>query len=212
MQSIESFNIAPTDLTPLKAFQLYGTYKLHFTSKAYNITQYGINERSFNENSFLKRADSYYFKRISEKVLYVSRYTPILVANLYKNNKIWVGELLSDSAIRNAQSYRKYINSFQSSFKDDIQKLSLNGEILSINELYSQNTKTNYFSMLSKEKIHPITASVLNELYYTKYISNGPLSFVYDDKAFYLKRYYDLLPKNEVKVISEDLIIDYFDY
>lgn len=201
-------NIKPSDLSPLKAYQLYGSIKLYFSNKKYDLMKHGVNERSFNENAFDKRPDKMQFTKIANSLLYQSRYIPLLVSNLYLNNKMWVGELATRESVDNALKYRKYINTFYDSFNDDITRLLMNRELTSLRELYSQSTKTNYFSLLIKGRIHPITACILNNLYYTKYMSNSTLAFVYDDKAFYLDRYYQFLPKDKVSVITEQYVLN----
>lgn len=201
-------NISQIDLTPLITYQLYGSLKLHFSNKKYDFKKYGINTRTFNENSYVNRPDMFYFNKISQKVLFQDRLKCILIPNLYKNSKMWIGEVLSSDSIEAGMMYRKYTNSISNSLSSDLNKLILNGDIKDVSELYSQNTKTNYFSMLSLGKIQPITASILNNLYYTKYFVSSPLSFVYNEKSFYLKRLYDLLPEDKVTNINQELIFD----
>ena len=76
-------------------------------------------------------------------------------------------------------------------------------------DLYSQNTKTNYFSLLSRKLIHPLTASILNNLYYTKYLANTSLSFVYQPRAEKLNKLYSFLPEEVADdKISESFVID----
>lgn len=204
-------DIRPVDLTPLKVFQLYCSIKLHFSSKKYDYIKYGINERSFNEKSFEKRSDKYFFEKISEKVLYQSRLNPILISNLYATPKMWVGELLDKQALTKAMAYRQYMNGFENSFISDIKKLILDGVISHPSQLYSENTKTNYFSILSKNLIHPITGSVLNNLFYAKYISKSAMSFVYDDKSFYLNRLHQFIPEDKARVVNEDTLNNILD-
>lgn len=202
------YSIDKVDLNELNAYQLYNSIKLHFNQKSYDFFKYGANEKRFNLESFSKRPDKDFFTRISNKVLYKDRYIPILISSFYHDKKTWVGTLLERPTIERALDFRKYSNDIQKHFIDDIKKLVYNTNIISAKELHGQNTKTNYFTMLSMKKIHPITGCILNNLYYEKYMSNTALSFVYDEKSLTLNKLYQFLPKEFTNGISEELIND----
>lgn len=201
-------NIKPVDLNPLIVYQLYNSIKLHFSQKNYDYLKYKLNEKRFTLESLNQRPDKEYFKKLSEKVMYRNRLIPLLVSNFYYNNKIWVGDLLQDDSLKKTIEYRKYQNTFTDSFVDDIKKLVYNSGIISSKQLHSDNIKTNYFTLLAKKKIHPITGSILDNLYYTKYIHNSSLSFIYSDTHFTLSRYHQFIANDAVKSISEDLITE----
>jgi hypothetical protein len=209
--SNEYFNTAEVDLDGLIAWQLYCSIKLHFSNKKFDFIEYGVDEVKLPASAFNKRRDKVFFIRLAEKVLYQERLFPILIANLYHNNKMWIRDFLKVDSLARGVAYRKYILSFKDSFENEIKKLILNGVVTSYKDLYSSDVKTNYFYLLSQKNIHPITASVLNNVFYYKYISNTELSFVYEDDAFYLNRYYSLLAINDMTYITEEYIADVMD-
>lgn len=188
-------DIKQVDLTPLKCYQLYNSIKLHFSSKRFDYKKYGLNAGKFNQKTFDEHRSKDMFVKISDKFLYQERFIPFLVANSYSNPSMWIGDMMLESNVKKALEFRKYLNSFKESFTNDIQMLVGELKINNINVLYDVNSRNNYFNLLVKNKIKPFTAAVLNNLFYTKYCSNTSLSFIYEDKAFYLNRLLDFVPK-----------------
>lgn len=189
-------DIKEVDLTPLICFQLYNSIKLHFSSKKYDFKKYGLNPNKFTQQALDEHQNAEMFYRVADKFLYKERYIPFLVANSYSNSSSWIGEMLLDVNIKTAIGYRRYLNSFMNSFMDDIQRNVIELKIKNIKTLYDVNSRNNYFNLLTKNKIHPFTAAVLNNLFFTKYCCNTTLSFIYEDKAFYLNRLLDFAPKD----------------
>ena len=188
-------DVRPVDLTPLICFQLYNSIKLHFSSSKYDYKKYGLNAKRFSQSSLDENRNKDMFERISNKFLYKDRYIPFLVANSYTNPSMWIGDMMTEPNIKRALEFRKYLNAFSSSFENDIQQIVSELKITSIKSLYDVDSKNNYFNLLIKNKIKPFTAAVLNDLFYTKYCSNTTLSFIYEDKSFYLNRLLDFVPK-----------------
>lgn len=202
------FDIEPVNLTPLICYQLFNSIKLHFSNQNYSYIKYGLNPRTFNEESFQSKNDKDFYKKLSDKLLYQSRYIPLVVINVFYNNKIWVGELAQKNCIDRAVKYRKYMSAFEQSFITDITNLILSKQIRTVEELYGSNNAKNYFGLLAANKINPLTAAVLNIMYYEKHLSNTPLSFVYKAMNFNLTRLADFIPKDKLNFLSDSLLYD----
>lgn len=201
--------IEEVDLTPLTAFQIYGSVKLHFTNPKFDYTVYGDNKKSFNNTSLSNRNDLTFFKRLSETYQYKNRFLPVVVASMYEDTTTFSKDLLDESSKKRGMAYRAYMKNPTYAFKSEITNLVLGKHIMSVNDLYSPNTKLNYFSLASKKLIHPLTASILNNLYYTKYLANTSLSFVYQPRAEKLNKLYSFLTEDVTDgKITELFVID----
>jgi hypothetical protein len=210
--SNEYFNTKEVDLDGLITWQLYCSIKLHFSNKKFDFIEYGVDDEKLPQSAYNKRRDKVFFETLASKILYQDRLIPILIANLYHNNKMWIRDFLKVESIARGVAYRKYILSFKDSFETDLKKLVLNGVVNNYKDLYSSDVSKNYFYLLKKNNIHPITASVLNNVFYYKYISNTELSYVYDDDSFYLSRYYNLLIIDDMSYITEEYISNVMDF
>ena len=202
------YNITPSDLNPLLAYQLYISVKLDFMQKKYDyhndlvITKCG-------QDSFNNRNDRYFFIKISDSFLYQSRYIPLLASNLYLNPKIYIKDLLSKASLTNALSFRKYMNNFYGSFETDIQKLKYSHNIKLVEELYHPIYVTNYFSL---NDIHPLTCAILNKLYYKLIFDTDWDTTQYQDMAHNLTKllkYSNIdIDRNRLEKIVNEIIND----
>lgn len=199
--------IQRVDLTELDVYQIYGSVKLHFTQKNYDFTKYGVNKKAFNSNAFSNRPDVIFFKRLSDSYQYKDRFLPVVISNMYEDSSIFSKDLLDDECKKRGLNFRAYFKDPISAFKSEIKNLVLSKEILNVSDLYSQNTKTNYFSLQSRKLIQPLTASIMNNLYYTKYLANTSLSFVYDSKSDKLNKLFKFLPEDRINDIITELFV-----
>lgn len=201
--------IDEVDLTPLAAFQIYGSVKLHFANPKFDYTKYGDNKKSFNQTTFGNRPDVTFFKKLSDTYQYKNRFLPVVVSSMFENTSTFSKDLLDESCKKRGMAYRAYMKNPVSAFKSEITNLVLGKHLISYSDLYSQNTKLNYFSLASKKLIHPLTASILNNLYYTKYLANTSLSFVYQPRAEKLNKLYSFLTEDVTDgKITELFVID----
>lgn len=199
--------IQRVDLSELEAYQIYGSIKLHFSQKNYDFTKYGVNKKAFNSDALLNRPDFIFFKRISDTYQYKDRFIPVVISNMYQDTSIFSKDLLDDECKKRGLNFRAYFRDPISAFKSEIKNLILAKEILTVNDLYSQNTRKNYFSYESRKLIQPLTASILNNLYYTKYLANTSLSFAYDTKAEKLNKLFKFLPEDKINDIITELFV-----
>ena len=212
----EFYRIENIDLTPLLAFQLYHSIKLNFNQKKYDYHVDGLINKTTQE-SLDKRKDKNFFYKASDKLLYQNRYVPLLVSNLYKNNKMWIGNLLSRESIINALAFRKYSNTLINSFETDIQRIKYNQGLDSIEKLYQETSAVNYINLLGKNLIHPITASILQDLNQAKYISNIENQLIEEDSNYYLNKLIKFIPEERYNInrdgdyimkIVKDIVLD----
>jgi hypothetical protein len=191
--------LAPVDLTPLLAFQFYQSIKLNFNQKKYDYHRDGLIVNT-TQASLDKRKDKRFFYKASEKLLYQNRYVPLLVSNLYGNNKMWIGNILSREALINALLFRKYSNNVISSIETDIQKIVYSHGLRSVEELYSETSALNYINLLDNKIIHPLTASILLDLNKTKYIGNMEVESFDEDRNFFLHKLVKFIPEERYNI------------
>jgi hypothetical protein len=168
----KAYTVEESDLDGIIAFQLYSTVKLDFTSKTFDFRRDGV-PVNFTAEALLKRNDKSQFLHIANKFIYQNRYLALLVINLYKNNKLWVKDLMNKDCIANALTFRKYQNNLYRSFETEIQKLAYQYKIQEKAELYHPIYHTTYFELERRGIIHPVTSAILNSIYYDKSLSWG---------------------------------------
>jgi hypothetical protein len=191
--------LAPVDLSPLTAFQLYQSIKLNFNQKKYDYHKDGLIISS-TQQSLDKRKDKRFFYKASEKILYQNRYVPLLVSNLYGNNKMWIGNILSRESMINALLFRKYSNNVISSLETDIQKIVYSKGLRSIDELFQETSALNYINLLDNKIIHPLTASILLDLNKAKYIGNMEVESFDEDRNFFLHKLVKFIPEEKYDI------------
>lgn len=101
----------------LNAYKDYTALKRHFTS-SYDYFKYNGNVRISYEN-FVARKDAYSFQKLSKK----ADYKNIILSNVIENSKIWVGNLLEESANETYLAWKKRNDSITVHVKDSLSKL-----------------------------------------------------------------------------------------
>ena len=195
------YKIKPLDLEDFSACLLYMSVKLDFGSLTYDYHTQGIPE-GFSYSTFDNRRDKSFFKKIADKFQYQERYMPLLAINLYKNNKLYIKDLLTKETLTEALNFKKYQNTVLQSFETEIQKIKYKYKIDSIDKLYSPVYNTHYFALENEIKIHPATSSILNHLFsdeYFKFESNER----YKTKSFYLNKLFKYLIRDRTDLNDE---------
>ena len=100
------YKIKPLDLEDFSACLLYMSVKLDFSSLTYDYHTQGIPE-GFSYSTFDNRKDKSFFKKIADKFQYQERYMPLLAINLYKNNKLYIKDLLTKETLTVALNFKK---------------------------------------------------------------------------------------------------------
>ena len=98
-------------------FKTYLAVKNHFTTD-YDYNKYGGRVTAKLE-SFTKRPDSYFFHKLSKR--YNERdILDYFVSNFAVDGNKWVGNLLNNEGTENYTKYRKYKESFDYHFRNDL--------------------------------------------------------------------------------------------
>lgn len=102
-----------------KAYTRYLALKLHFTTE-YDYFRYGGKTRAMTNESFEKRKDTFFFRKI-ERRYNDQELTDFFVSNFVDNNKTkWIGELSNIDAEKTYANWKKRIQSFSYMFEQDL--------------------------------------------------------------------------------------------
>ncbi len=103
-------------MTDYEAYKLYCALKRHFQSETYDFFKYGGKTR-VSYAAFEKRNDKYFFAKLAKHKDPVG----FLVANLYDNIDIWIGDLVNEQAAeKNYREWLKKIQSLSYFFRSDL--------------------------------------------------------------------------------------------
>ena len=180
----------------INAYKTYLAIKQHFTSK-YDYQKYKGKVKA-TEESFLKRRDRFFFKKL-EKKYNKQELEMYFVSNFINNTSKWIGNLLSQDSEKIFLDYKKNQQSLTYSFKNELQflkdtklrnklfevknghpqlfKYYLQGKV-SLQTILILNEDTNFLSHWNKEK----TDIVWDNEY--KKISKYKSFFQYDKQLF----------------------------
>ena len=103
--------------TGYAAYNLYHSLRLHFKGD-YDYIKYG-GKTTINQETFLKRADKYFFYRLSRKYN-TEEFKDFLIANLLENVNTRPGPLEKPEADEIYKKWLKITNSLQYHFENDI--------------------------------------------------------------------------------------------
>lgn len=112
-------------MTAYEAFSLYHAIKLHFNSESYDFFKYN-GKAHLSIDNFEKRKDKYYFYKLSRKFVDKDRYVRFLVSNFVYNEKLWVGDLLTEEAEQYDLIREKILQSMTYTFEEDCRNLFSN--------------------------------------------------------------------------------------
>ena len=102
-----------------KAYTRYLALKLHFTTD-YDYFRYGGKTRTMTNESFEKRKDTFFFRKI-ERRYNDKELTDFFVSNFVDNNKTkWIGELSNVNAEKTYANWKKRIQSLSYMFEQDL--------------------------------------------------------------------------------------------
>lgn len=102
-----------------KAYTRYLALKLHFTTD-YDYFRYGGKTRAMTNESFEKRKDTFFFRKI-ERRYNDQELTDFFVSNFIDNNKTkWIGELSNVNAEKTYANWKKRIQSLSYIFEQDL--------------------------------------------------------------------------------------------
>ncbi len=104
----------------LKAYKTYLAIKQHFTSN-YDYQKYNGKVRA-TEDSFLKRRDRFFFKKLEKKYT-KEELEMYFVSNFINSTSKWIGNLLSQDSEKVFLDYKKNQESLTYTFKSQIEFL-----------------------------------------------------------------------------------------
>lgn len=129
-----------------EAFRVYVDYlalKRHFTTDSYDYKKYNGKVRA-SFDSFQTRNDAFFFYKLSRK----KDWHNMILANILKNNNVWIREILEESGERIYAEWEGKMDALTYNFKDDLSRLKdnyadnfipVNGQHPYIMSLYLQN-------------------------------------------------------------------------
>lgn len=106
-------------MSDYEAYKLYCALKRHFLSESYDFFKYNGKVRA-SYSAFDKRNDKYFFAKLAKHKDPVG----FLVANLYDNGDMWIGELVKEQAAE--KNYREWLRKKESLgyvFKSDLESI-----------------------------------------------------------------------------------------
>jgi len=109
-------------ITGYEAFVLYQAIKLHFTTDSYDFFKYGGKSR-ISVDAFENRKDKYHFYKLSRRLTNRDDLIMFLVANFIHNDKVWVGELLTEESETIYRDRQRVLQSLSYIFENDCRKV-----------------------------------------------------------------------------------------
>lgn len=142
----------------INAYKTYLAIKQHFTSN-YDYQKYKGKVRA-TEESFLKRRDRFFFKKL-EKKYNKQELEMYFVSNFINNTSKWIGNLLSQDSEKIFLNYKKNQQSLAYLFKNELLFLK---ETKLKNELFEvKNGHPKLFKYYLQGKVSLQTILILNE-------------------------------------------------
>jgi len=109
-------------MTGYDAFCLYESLKLHFNKDSYDFFKYN-GKTNVTITAFENRKDKYHFYKLSRKYSNKQDLTDFIIANLMINERLWVGDLLSEDAEVRHRVRKKTLQSLSYVFENDCKTL-----------------------------------------------------------------------------------------
>lgn len=140
-----------------EAYKIYIALKSHFSSKTYDYFKYNGRTRA-SKTTFEKRADKYFFHKLSKRKDVVD----FLVANFVYNGDNWVGDLVQNT--ESEKCYRELLKvreSLSYIFTNDLDKLD---SVFDNNVLVVDGQHPKLLKLFLRNDIHIETLIILNDL------------------------------------------------
>lgn len=147
-------------MTGYETFSIYTALKLHLSQDSYDFFKYG-GKTKVSVSSFENRKDKFHFYKLSRKYQNDDDLKNFLVANLFEDNNIWIGKLLSEESDIIYKQRQKIIQSLSYTFDEECHKIFDGHE----NKNTPLQTKGDYpvlLTMLLRKEVSPETAIILN--------------------------------------------------
>jgi hypothetical protein len=137
------------------AYREYTALKRHFTTKSYDYHKYN-GKINISFDNFISRRDAYSFQKLSKR----RDYKNLILSNMIINPKLWIGDLLEETANANYLDWKRRTDSITAHIQDQLIKLkddfklnfiSINGQYPHIVTLYlNKEVSLETFCVLTK--------------------------------------------------------------
>ena len=171
----------------------YLALKRHFETDSYDYHKYNGKVRASIE-SFRTRSDAFFFQKLSKQ----EHAHQILLANIVKNPKVWIRDIVDEQGKEIYLDWKKRIESLTYSFKQDLNKIN---EDYKSNYIVPNGQHPKLMSLYLQRKISLETFAILFHIskvsvYWEKEIVD---KFVARDIMRLLRKYYPFLDIDEKK-------------
>ena len=169
----------------INAYKTYLAIKQHFTSN-YDYQKYNGKVKA-TEESFLKRRDRFFFKKL-EKKYNKQELEMYFVSNFINNTSKWIGNLLSQDSEKIFLDYKKNQQSLTYSFKNQLQFLK---DTKLKNKLFEvKNGHPELFKYYLQGKVSLQTILILNdELNFISHWNSEMTDIVWDNEYKKISKY-----------------------
>lgn len=141
-------------MNPFEAYQMFLAMKRHFTSD-YDFIKYN-GKVKVSEASLEKRRDKYMFHKLAKQPDPIG----LVLANLFINPSMWVGELFDETASRNYAAMKKRRETLTYTFKQEL----LQFDSLSKSMRVAKGAYPPILKAYRTGKVSPETLLILNDL------------------------------------------------
>lgn len=176
-----------------KSYIDYLALKRHFETDGYDYHKYNGKVRA-SIDSFRTRSDAFFFQKLSKEEHFHEK----LLANIVKNPKVWIRDILDEQGEQTYLDWKKKIESITYSFQQDLSKID---EDYKSNYVVRNGQHPRLMTLYLQRKISLETLTILFHIskvssYWEKEIVD---KFVARDIIRLLRKYYPFLDIDEKK-------------
>ncbi len=109
-------------ITGYEAFCLFQSLKLHFTTDTYDFFKYN-GKSKVSVTAFENRKDKYHYYKLSRRLQNKDDLVVFIVSNFLSNDKLWIGDLLTENSETVYKQRLKVLQSLTYTFQNDCTNL-----------------------------------------------------------------------------------------
>lgn len=162
-------------MNSFETYCLYHAINLHFTSDKYDFFKYG-GKTKVTIDSFEKRHDRYFFKKLNKKITDENDLIIFFVANILENDKNWIGNLLAEESFECYFKHKSVMESLKYRFEQDcnilFQEIENPMSIFKVSNEYPPILKKLFRKEINIETVCIIQKHLNFISYFDKYMSN----------------------------------------
>jgi hypothetical protein len=134
----------------------YLAHKRHFTTKSYDYHKYNGKVKA-SRDAFQTRKDLFLFYKLSKR----PERQQLILSNMIKNQNIWIGDILEDTADEVYKAWKKRIDGLTYHFQQDLKQLN---EDYKTNFVVVKDQHPKLISLLLQQKISLETFTILTNI------------------------------------------------